>query len=43
MTEQTFRSISVPVPRPIPIVLSFVAGYVDSCTYLDLFEFFVGQ
>jgi uncharacterized membrane protein YoaK (UPF0700 family) len=36
-----FRSIAV--PRPIPFVLSFVAGYVDSCTYLGLFGAFVVQ
>jgi uncharacterized membrane protein YoaK (UPF0700 family) len=34
---------SIDVPRPIPIVLSFVAGYVDSCTYLALFGVFVAQ
>lgn len=36
-----FRSIAV--PWPIPVVLSFVAGYVDSCTYLGLFGVFVAQ
>jgi Protein of unknown function (DUF1275) len=36
-----FRSIAV--PWPIPVVLSFVAGYVDSCTYLALFGVFVAQ
>jgi uncharacterized membrane protein YoaK (UPF0700 family) len=36
-----FRSIAV--PRPIPVILSFVAGYVDSCTYLGLFGVFVAQ
>ena len=41
MAEQTFRSMTV--PRPILIVLSFVAGYVDSCTYLGLFGVFVAQ
>jgi uncharacterized membrane protein YoaK (UPF0700 family) len=34
---------SIEVPRPIPVVLSFVAGYVDSCTYLALFGVFVAQ
>jgi hypothetical protein len=34
---------SIAVPRPIPVVLSFVAGYVDSCTYLGLFGVFVAQ
>jgi uncharacterized membrane protein YoaK (UPF0700 family) len=38
---QSLRSISV--PRPIPVLLSFVAGYVDSCTYLGLFGAFVAQ
>jgi uncharacterized membrane protein YoaK (UPF0700 family) len=38
---QPLRSIAV--PRPIPVVLSFVAGYVDSCTYLALFGVFVAQ
>ena len=33
----------IEVYRPIPIVLSFVAGYVDSCTYLALFGVFVAQ
>jgi uncharacterized membrane protein YoaK (UPF0700 family) len=41
MDKQAFRSIAV--PRPIPVVLSFVAGYVDSCTYLGLFGVFVAQ
>ena len=39
--KQSLRSIVV--PRSIPIVLSFVAGYVDSCTYLALFGVFVAQ
>jgi uncharacterized membrane protein YoaK (UPF0700 family) len=41
MAEQTLRSIAV--SRPIPVVLSLVAGYVDSCTYLGLFGVFVAQ
>jgi uncharacterized membrane protein YoaK (UPF0700 family) len=41
MNQQPFRAISV--PRPIPVVLSFVAGFVDSCTYLGLFGIFVAQ
>jgi uncharacterized membrane protein YoaK (UPF0700 family) len=41
MTEQTFRLFAV--PRPIPVVLNFDAGYVDSCTYLGLFGLFVCQ
>jgi uncharacterized membrane protein YoaK (UPF0700 family) len=31
------------VPPPVPFVLSIVAGYVDSCTYLGLFGVFVAQ
>lgn len=38
---QAVRAIAV--PRPIPVVLSVVAGYVDSCTYLGLFGVFVAQ
>jgi uncharacterized membrane protein YoaK (UPF0700 family) len=34
---------SIVVPRQIPVVLSFVAGYVDSCTYLAVFGVFVAQ
>jgi uncharacterized membrane protein YoaK (UPF0700 family) len=34
---------AIAVPRPIPVMLSFVAGYVDSCTYLALFGVFVAQ
>jgi uncharacterized membrane protein YoaK (UPF0700 family) len=41
MDEQAFGSIAV--PWPIPVVLSVVAGYVDSCTYLGLFGVFVAQ
>jgi uncharacterized membrane protein YoaK (UPF0700 family) len=33
----------IAVPRPIPGVLSVVAGYVDSCTYLGLLGVFVAQ
>jgi uncharacterized membrane protein YoaK (UPF0700 family) len=42
MSDVRARS-AIAVPRPIPIVLSFVAGYVDSCTYLGLFGVFVAQ
>jgi uncharacterized membrane protein YoaK (UPF0700 family) len=38
---QAHRAIAV--PWPIPVVLSVVAGYVDSCTYLGLFGVFVAQ
>ena len=36
-------SREVPVPRIVPAVLSFVAGYVDSYTFLALFGLFVAQ
>ncbi|MGA2893175.1 MAG: YoaK family protein [Xanthobacteraceae bacterium] len=36
-------SREVPVPAAMPILLSFVAGYVDSYTYLALFGLFVAQ
>jgi uncharacterized membrane protein YoaK (UPF0700 family) len=42
MNDVRARS-AIAVPRPIPVVLSFVAGYVDSCTYLGLFGVFVAQ
>ncbi len=32
-----------PLPLPMPVLLSFVAGYVDSYTYLALFGLFVAQ
>ena len=32
-----------PLPIPIPVLLSFVAGYVDSYTYLGLFGLFAAQ
>jgi uncharacterized membrane protein YoaK (UPF0700 family) len=38
---QALRAIAV--SRPVPVVLSVVAGYVDSCTYLGLFGVFVAQ
>ena len=33
----------VPLPRWVPALLSFVAGYVDSYTFLALFGLFVAQ
>jgi uncharacterized membrane protein YoaK (UPF0700 family) len=30
-------------PAIVPVLLSFVAGYVDSCTFLALFGFFAAQ
>jgi uncharacterized membrane protein YoaK (UPF0700 family) len=32
-----------PVPLALPVLLSVVAGYVDSCTFLALFGVFVAQ
>ena len=40
MTEKTGPA---PLPRPVPPLLSFVAGYVDSITFLALFGFFAAQ
>lgn len=31
------------IPHTVPTLLSFVAGYVDSCTFLALFGVFVAQ
>jgi uncharacterized membrane protein YoaK (UPF0700 family) len=31
------------VPAAVPVLLSFVAGYIDSCTFLALFGLFVAQ
>ncbi len=36
-------STPAPLPRPVPPLLSFVAGYVDSITFLALFGFFAAQ
>src|SRR4051812_35697909 len=32
-----------PVPRTVPALLSFAAGYVDACTFLALFGLYVAQ
>jgi uncharacterized membrane protein YoaK (UPF0700 family) len=32
-----------PVPRAVPFLLAFVAGYVDGCTVLGLFGLYVAQ
>ncbi len=37
------RARETPVPLPMPVLLSFVAGYVDSYTYLALFGLFAAQ
>lgn len=36
-------SAPAPIPRSVPSALSFVAGYVDGCTFLALFGLFVAQ
>jgi uncharacterized membrane protein YoaK (UPF0700 family) len=43
MTEATLRGEERPLPLSMPVLLSFVAGYVDSYTYLGLFGLFVAQ
>jgi len=42
MTETIARR-DEPLPLSMPVLLSFVAGYVDSYTYLGLFGLFVAQ
>src|SRR5206468_3224388 len=32
-----------PIPRIVPALLSFAAGYVDACTFLALFGLYVAQ
>jgi len=43
MTEVAPSHEVVPLPRIVPATLSFVAGYVDSYTFLALFGLFVAQ
>jgi uncharacterized membrane protein YoaK (UPF0700 family) len=43
MTEATTRREERPLPLSMPVLLSFVAGYVDSYTYPSLFGLFVAQ
>jgi uncharacterized membrane protein YoaK (UPF0700 family) len=43
MTEVTPVREVEPLPAAMPMLLSFVAGYVDSYTYLALFGLFVAQ
>ena len=42
MTDATVQG-EMPLPRTVPFLLSFVAGYVDSYTYLALFGLFAAQ
>jgi hypothetical protein len=42
MTEVT-STRELPLPTIVPALLSFVAGYVDSYTYLALFGLFAAQ
>ena len=43
MTEAVARRDDPPVPLLMPVLLSFVAGYLDSYTYLSLFGLFAAQ
>jgi uncharacterized membrane protein YoaK (UPF0700 family) len=43
MGEATIHGEERPLPRTMPVLLSFVAGYVDSLTYLGLFGLFAAQ
>src|ERR1700753_3848138 len=31
------------VPRPVPALLGFIAGFVDTCAYFGLYGIFVAQ
>ena len=42
MTDVTMQR-EAPLPKIVPMLLSFVAGYVDSYTYLALFGLFAAQ
>jgi len=42
MTDVTTHR-EAPLPKAVPMLLSFVAGYVDSYTYLALFGLFAAQ
>jgi uncharacterized membrane protein YoaK (UPF0700 family) len=43
MTDVARTTPEAPPPKLLPMLLSFVAGYVDSYTYLALFGLFVAQ
>lgn len=40
---QSSLPAAAPVPPAVPILLAIVAGFVDACTFLGLFGFFVAQ
>jgi uncharacterized membrane protein YoaK (UPF0700 family) len=41
--QWTAFPVAIEPPRVVPIVLAAVAGFVDACTFLGLFGFFVAQ
>jgi uncharacterized membrane protein YoaK (UPF0700 family) len=43
MSERIERRDDPPIPLLMPVLLSFVAGYLDSYTYLSLFGLFAAQ
>jgi uncharacterized membrane protein YoaK (UPF0700 family) len=43
MTESRVQWTHLSIPLPMPVLLSFVAGYLDSYTYLSLFGLFAAQ
>jgi uncharacterized membrane protein YoaK (UPF0700 family) len=43
MSEVKPQQEEEPLPISVPVLLSFVAGYIDSYTYLTLFGLFVAQ
>jgi uncharacterized membrane protein YoaK (UPF0700 family) len=43
MSEWIERREDLPIPLLMPVLLSFVAGYLDSYTYLSLFGLFAAQ
>jgi uncharacterized membrane protein YoaK (UPF0700 family) len=43
LVQWTAFPIAIEPPRAVPILLAAVAGFVDACTFLGLFGFFVAQ
>jgi uncharacterized membrane protein YoaK (UPF0700 family) len=41
--QWTAFPVAIEPPRAVPILLAGVAGFVDACTFLGLFGFFVAQ